>query len=72
MIRLAADENMNHAIVRRLLRRRPDLDLVCICDMGLSGADDAAVLEWAAGEGRVLLTHDVSTLTHYAYGRNRL
>ena len=27
------------------------------------------VLEWAAQEGRILLTHDVSTLTHYAYAR---
>ena len=27
------------------------------------------MLEWAAQEGRVLLTHDVSTFTHYAYAR---
>ncbi|HKA17799.1 MAG TPA: hypothetical protein VKN18_05735 [Blastocatellia bacterium] len=27
------------------------------------GADDPTVLEWAASEGRVLLTHDVNTLT---------
>jgi hypothetical protein len=27
------------------------------------------VLEWAAQEGRVLLTHDVSTLTRYVYER---
>ena len=26
-------------------------------------------LEWAAQEGRVLLTHDVSTITRYAYER---
>lgn len=37
--------------------------------MGLSGAGDEAVLEWAAREGRILLTHDVSTLTRYAYDR---
>jgi hypothetical protein len=36
---------------------------------GLSGADDAAVLEWAANHGRVLVTHDVSTLTRDAYER---
>jgi len=29
------------------------------------------VLEWAAQEGRVLLTHDVSTMTRYAYERVR-
>ena len=60
MLRLAADENFNHDIVRGLLRREPGLDIVRIQDVGLSGADDPTVLEWAAQEGRVLLTHDES------------
>jgi len=64
-------ENPNNDIVRGLLRRRPDLDIVRIQDVGLSGADDAAVLEWAAQEGRVLLTHDVSTMARHAYERVR-
>ena len=38
-------------------------------DAGLSGADDRSVLGWAAREGRILLTHDVTTLTRYAYER---
>jgi len=71
MLPLAADENFNHDIVRGLVRREPDLDIVSIQDVGLSGADDAKVLDWAAQEKRVLLTHDVSTLTHYAYERVR-
>lgn len=68
---MAADENLNSDIVRGLLRRRPDLDIVRIQDVGLSGADDRAVLEWAAAEGRILLTHDVTTLTRHAYARVR-
>jgi len=52
-----------------LRRRKPDLDIVRIQDVGLSGADDPTVLEWAAQEERVLLTHDVSTITRYAYER---
>ena len=71
MLRLAADENLNNSIVRGLLRRQPELDIVRIQDVGLSGADDPTVLEWAAREGRVLLTHDVSTITKYAYERVR-
>ena len=71
MLRLAADENFNSDIVRGVLRQRPDLDVVRIQDVGLSGADDRTVLEWAAGQGRVLLTHDVTTLTRYAYDRAR-
>jgi hypothetical protein len=69
MLRLAADENFNADIVRGLLRRLPDLDIVRVQDAGLSGADDAAVLEWAAHEGRLVLTHDVSTLVSCAFER---
>jgi hypothetical protein len=42
---------------------------VRVQDVGLSGADDAAVLEWAARQARVLVTHDVSTLSKHAYER---
>jgi hypothetical protein len=63
MLQLVADENFNNDIVRGLLRRRPELDIVRLQDVvGLSGADDPTVLEWAAQQGRVLLTHDVSTI----------
>ena len=66
---MAADENLNNDIIRALLRRSPDLDLVRVQDVGLSGADDPTVLEWAATENRVLLTHDVATITKYAFER---
>lgn len=69
MLLLAADENFDNDIVRGLLRRRPELDIVRVQDVGLSGVSDPLVLEWAAGEQRILLTHDVSTITHYAYQR---
>src|SRR5437773_963911 len=69
MLLLAADENFNNDILRGLLRRMPDLNVARVQDAGLSGADDPAVLEWAALEGRVLLTHDVSTITRHAYER---
>jgi hypothetical protein len=72
MLQLVADENFNNDIVRGLLRRRPELDIVRLQDIGLSGADDPTVLEWAARQGRVLLTHDVSTITRYAYDRVRV
>lgn len=71
LLRMAADENFNGDIVRGLLRRRPDLDLVRVQDAGRSGADDPTILAWAAEEGRILLTHDASTITKYAYDRVR-
>jgi hypothetical protein len=45
MLSLAADENFNNDIVRDLLRRKPDLDMVRIQDVGLSGADDSEVIQ---------------------------
>jgi Domain of unknown function (DUF5615) len=71
MLALATDENFNNDIIRGVLRRKPDLNLVRVQDVGLSGADDLIVLEWTAQEGRVLFTHDASTMTHHAYERVR-
>jgi predicted nuclease of predicted toxin-antitoxin system len=69
MLRLAADENLNNDIVRGLLRRKPDVNIVHVQDVGLSGEIDPIILEWCAKEQRVLLTHDVSTITKHAYQR---
>ena len=71
MLRFLADENFNNDILRGMLRRNPALDLVRVQDTELVGADDPSVLAWAATQGRVLLTHDAETMTHYAYERVR-
>ncbi|MDJ1180985.1 DUF5615 family PIN-like protein [Roseofilum sp. BLCC_M91] len=68
-VRLLTDENFNGAILRGLIRRLPELDIVRVQDVGLMNADDPDILEWAANEGRILLTHDVATITMYAYER---
>lgn len=68
-VKFVADENFDNNIVRGLVRQKPDLDVVRVQDVGLSGADDPTVLAWAAQENRVLLTHDVRTITKYAYER---
>jgi hypothetical protein len=71
MIRLLADENLNNNIVRGIRLRSPDIDLLRVQDVDLSGADDPTVLDWAARHGRVLLTHDVTTITAFAFERVR-
>lgn len=69
MIKLATDEDFNNRILRGVLRRNPRLDIRRKQDARLGRADDPQVLAWAASEGRVLLTHDASTLIEYAYER---
>src|SRR5262249_24378497 len=69
MLRLTDDENFNNDIVRGARRRNPQVDIVRLQDAGLSESDDPTILEWAAQNGRVLLTHDVSTMTRFAYER---
>lgn len=62
---------IRNTVVRGLFRRSPKIDIVRVQDVGLSGKDDPTILDWAAQEGRILLTHDVSTITRYAYDRVR-
>jgi hypothetical protein len=69
MLSFAVDENFNMQIVNGVLRRLPEADILRVQDAGLEGASHPTVLEWAASEGRVLLTHDVNTLTAFAYER---
>ncbi len=69
MLKFLVDENFNNDIVRGILRRNPQLDILRVQDIGLSGADDPTVLERAAQGNRILLTHDVRTITRYAYER---
>ncbi|MCE9556720.1 MAG: DUF5615 family PIN-like protein [Planctomycetes bacterium] len=71
MLSLLADEDFNGRIVRGLLRQMGDLDLVRAQDVGLQGAADEAILHWADGQNRVLLTHDARTMPREVVGRLR-
>lgn len=69
-LRLLLDEDFNNDILRGLLRRKSDIDIMRVQDIDeIAGAADPMVLEWAAQEGRVLFTHDVNTMTAYAIER---
>jgi predicted nuclease of predicted toxin-antitoxin system len=68
-VRWLADENFHNAVVRGLLLRSPHFDIVRAQDVGLGGQTDEVVLDWATRERRVLLTHDVRTITDHFYRR---
>ncbi|WP_425613937.1 DUF5615 family PIN-like protein [Anatilimnocola sp. NA78] len=69
MLRLLSDENLNGDIVRGLMRLYPDLPCVRVQDVGLMNTPDELILEWAARERLILVTHDVSTIPPAAYQR---
>ena len=68
-MRLLADENFNGNIVRGLLLRDPNIDLIRVQDVGLAKADDPSILEWAAEHNRIVLTHDRATMPDFAFNR---
>lgn len=71
MLSFLTDENFDSRILDGLLLRKPDIGVVRAQDVGLERQEDPIVLDWAAERGRILLTHDVSTMTAFAYDRVR-
>jgi hypothetical protein len=70
--RFVADENFDGRVIRSLLRDYPDTDIVRVQDTEFYTAPDPSVLEWAANEGRIILTHDIRTMVGFAHDRIRL
>ncbi len=69
-MKLLLDENFNNNILRGLQQQNSHLDIVRAQDIPeIAGKDDPTLLEWAAYNDRVLFTHDVRTITRYAYER---
>ncbi|MCA0456770.1 MAG: DUF5615 family PIN-like protein [Chloroflexi bacterium] len=69
MVRFLADENFNGRILRGVRRVNPDADILRVQESPVYGASDPDVLEWAAREGRILLTHDIDTMIGFANAR---
>jgi hypothetical protein len=66
-VRFQADADLNHVIVKAMLRREPSIDFQTAHAAGLVGLRDPEVLARAADAGRVLVTHDRKTMPkHFA------
>ena len=61
-VRFQADADFNQIIVSAVVRRVPSVDFRTASVTGLAGLDDSAVLAKAAEDGRILVTHDQSTM----------
>lgn len=69
MLRFVADENFDGDVLRGILRAMPNVDIVRAQDLPIMGKDDRTLLEWAARENRILLTHDIKTMSAFAAER---
>jgi hypothetical protein len=66
-IRFQADADLDQRIVRAVLRRESTIDFQTATGAGLEGLLDPEVLALAARDGRVLISHDQTTMpTHFA------
>jgi predicted nuclease of predicted toxin-antitoxin system len=63
------DEDLNGRIVRGVRRRILDLDSTTVQEADLPEASDLAVLDWAAAQGRIVITHDHRTMRPCAEDR---
>jgi hypothetical protein len=70
LIRFQADADIHHGIVVAVRRREPAIDFASAVDRELIGVPDPDVLEIAAGQDRILITHDRRTMLYHF--RNRL
>jgi hypothetical protein len=70
IIRFQADADLNHTIVTAVRQREPAIDFASAADAGLEGIPDPEILDRAARDGRILVTHDRRTMILHA--RNRM
>ncbi len=68
-IRFLTDEHFRSSVLNGVRRHLPDLDIVRVQDVGLRTASDPKILQFAALENRILLTHDVRTMETHAKAR---
>ena len=64
-VRFLADEDIDPEIIKGLRPRELAVDILDVKTAGLRGTKDAALLELAAQQGRILITYDRRTMTRH-------
>jgi len=67
--RFLADEDLRHRIVKAARRLEPSLEFATAVELGLSRAIDPELLEFAAKNNWLLVSHDVNTMKAFAEQR---
>ena len=66
-LRFLADADLNYAVVTGVRKREAGLDLMSAAEARLEGLADPDVLAFATRQGRILISHDTSTMpVHFA------
>lgn len=61
-LKFQADADLNYPIVKGIRRQAPLIDFQSAQEADLEGLSDLIVLTMAADEGRLLVSHDVTTM----------
>ena len=61
-IRFQADADLNQLLVSAVLRREPKINFQTAFQAKLANLEDPQVLQFAAAEQRILVTHDRRTM----------
>lgn len=69
MTAFLVDQNFNEKILDGLTRHDATLEFTHVRNVDLAAAPDPKILEWAAEQELVLLTHDRKTIPLFAYAR---
>ena len=64
-VRFLADEDVRAGIIQGLRSREPAIDILDVKTAGLRGMKDTELLELAAQQGRIMISHDRETMTRY-------
>jgi hypothetical protein len=64
-IQFLADENLRRPIVLGVQRREPSVSFVHAFEVGAAGKDDLTLLQIAADQGRILVSHDIRTIPQH-------
>ena len=64
-VRFLADEDVRTGIIQGLRSREPAIDILDVKTAGLRGMKDPALLELAAQQGRIIISHDRETMTQH-------
>jgi predicted nuclease of predicted toxin-antitoxin system len=67
--RFLSDENIDSDLILGLRRRVDEIDILRVQDVGLRTVGDPEILQWAAEEGRILISHDLKTIPRFAGDR---